>query len=92
MNYKSSLVGGLEHFLFSHILATIIPTDYSNIFQGGGSTTKQYNQYKSSSYWTTPRLMETDESSSIFSSSMDHPRLFKMMIDSPKGLAYPLVI
>ena len=33
------LVGGLEHFLFFHILGTIIPTD-SNIFQR--YTTNQY--------------------------------------------------
>ena len=34
------LVGGLEHFLFSHILGIIIPTDF-HIFQRGGSTTNQ---------------------------------------------------
>ena len=34
------LVGGLEHFSFSHILGTIIPIDF-HIFQMGGSTTNQ---------------------------------------------------
>ena len=34
------LVGGLEHFLFSHILVIIIPFDF-HIFQRGGSTTNQ---------------------------------------------------
>ena len=36
-----SLVGGLEHFLFVHILGIIIPTDF-HIFQGGRSTTNQH--------------------------------------------------
>ena len=35
-----SLVGGLEHFLFFHILGIIIPIDF-HIFQRGGSTTNQ---------------------------------------------------
>ena len=36
------LVGGLEHFLFFHILGTIIPTDELIFFRGvGGSTTNQ---------------------------------------------------
>jgi len=34
------LVGGLEHFLFFHILGIIIPTDF-HMFQRGGSTTNQ---------------------------------------------------
>jgi len=34
------LVGGLEHFLFFHILGIIIPTDF-HIFQRGRSTTNQ---------------------------------------------------
>ena len=34
------LVGGLEHFLFSHILGIIIPIDV-HIFQRGGPTTNQ---------------------------------------------------
>ena len=34
------LVGGLEHFLFSHILGIIIPIDF-HIFQRGGPTTNQ---------------------------------------------------
>ena len=38
--YFSSLVGGLEHFLFSHILGIIIPVDV-HIFQRGGPTTNQ---------------------------------------------------
>ena len=37
---KHSLVGGLNHFLFSHILGIIIPTDF-HIFQRGGSITNQ---------------------------------------------------
>ena len=37
---KLILVGGLEHFLFSHILRIIIPTDF-HIFQRGRSTTNQ---------------------------------------------------
>ena len=36
----SSLIGGLEHFLFSHILGIIIPIDF-HIFQRGGPTTNQ---------------------------------------------------
>ena len=36
-----SLVGGLEHFLFSHILVIIIPLDF-HIFQRGRYTTKQW--------------------------------------------------
>ena len=36
----SWLVGGLEHFLFSHILKIVIPFDF-HIFQMGGSTTNQ---------------------------------------------------
>ena len=35
------LVGGLEHFLFSHILGIMIPIDF-HIFQRGGPTTNQY--------------------------------------------------
>ena len=34
------LVGGLEHFLFSHILGRIIPIDF-HIFQRGVQTTNQ---------------------------------------------------
>ena len=34
------LVGGLEHFLFSHILGIILPIDF-HIFQRGGPTTNQ---------------------------------------------------
>ena len=35
------LVGGLDHFLFFHILGIIIPTDF-HIFQRGRSTTNQF--------------------------------------------------
>ena len=35
-----SLFGGLEHFLFFHILDIIIPIDF-HIFQGSRSTTNQ---------------------------------------------------
>ena len=35
------LIGGLEHFLFSHILGTIIPIDF-HIFQRGRYATNQY--------------------------------------------------
>ena len=38
------LIGGLEHFLFFHILGRIIPTD-SHIFQRGRYTTNQYKLY-----------------------------------------------
>ena len=38
------LVGGLEHFLFSHIWGIIIPIDF-HIFQRGGPTTNQYMIY-----------------------------------------------
>ena len=37
------LVGGLEHFLFFHVLGIIIPTDF-HIFQRGRYTTNQYKQ------------------------------------------------
>ena len=40
-----SLVGGLEHFLFSHILGIIIPIDV-HIFQRGGPTTNQHIMIK----------------------------------------------
>ena len=42
MNFSTSrfLVGGLEHFLYSHILGIIIPIDV-HIFQRGGPTTNQ---------------------------------------------------
>ena len=33
---KQSLIGGLEHLLFSHILGIIIPTDF-HIFQMGSN-------------------------------------------------------
>jgi hypothetical protein len=36
----TNLVGGLEHFLFFHMLGIIIPTDF-HIFQRGRSTTNQ---------------------------------------------------
>ena len=47
VGYKRSfkLVGGLEHFLFFHILGIVIqviPIDF-HIFQRGRSTTNQYN-------------------------------------------------
>ena len=38
--YHTLLVGGLEHFLFSHILGIIIPIDF-HVFQRGGPTTNQ---------------------------------------------------
>ena len=44
------LVGGSEHFLFSHILGTIIPIDV-HIFQRGGPTTNQMCSIKSSIFW-----------------------------------------
>jgi len=40
LRVHESLVGGLEHFLFFHILGIIIPTDF-HIFQRGRSTTNQ---------------------------------------------------
>ena len=40
ITYFQNLIGGLEHFLFSHILGIIIPTDF-HIFQRGRSTTNQ---------------------------------------------------
>jgi hypothetical protein len=39
-NPDNCLIGGLEHFLFFHIVGIIIPTDF-HIFQRGGSTTNQ---------------------------------------------------
>jgi len=36
----NDLAGGLEHFLFFHILGITIPTDF-HTFQRGGSTTNQ---------------------------------------------------
>ena len=36
LGYTTNLVGGLEHFLFSHILGIIIPTDF-HIFQRGSN-------------------------------------------------------
>ena len=41
----SYLVGGLEHFLFFHIVGIIIPTDF-HIFQRGRSTTNQLFSYQ----------------------------------------------
>ena len=38
--FNSYLVGGLEHFIFFHILGIIIPMDF-HISQRGGSTTSQ---------------------------------------------------
>ena len=40
LNPESFLVGGLEHFLFSHLLGIVIPIDFQ-IFQRGGPTTSQ---------------------------------------------------
>ena len=40
----SHQVGGLEHFLFFHILGIIIPTDF-HIFQRGRYTTNQYTTH-----------------------------------------------
>ena len=45
------LVGGLEHFLFSHILGIIIPIDY-HIFQRGGPTTNQHEFVSNMGYFT----------------------------------------
>ena len=42
--YDKYLVGGLEHFLFFHMLEIIIPTDF-HIFQRDRSTTNQYDNY-----------------------------------------------
>ena len=42
---QDTLVGGLEHFLFSHILGIIIPIDF-HIFQRGGPTTNQYWRFQ----------------------------------------------
>ena len=36
MGSKTQLVGGVEHFLFFHILGTIIPFDF-HIFQRGSN-------------------------------------------------------
>ena len=38
---RTYLVGGLEHFLFFHILGIMIPTDF-HIFQRGRSTSNQF--------------------------------------------------
>ena len=47
---SSYLVGGLEHFLFFHILGIIIPTDF-HIFQRGRYTTNQLL------YWRKPHSL-----------------------------------
>ena len=44
LDYYICLVGGLEHFLFSHILGIIIPIDF-HIFQRGGPTTNQMRMH-----------------------------------------------
>ena len=53
---KFSLVGGLEHFLFSHILGIIIPIDF-HIFQRGGPTTNQF--------WMSPLLMMPSDDTTL---------------------------
>ena len=40
--YEDILVGGLEHFLFFHILGIIIPTDFHIFQRGRVDTTNQY--------------------------------------------------
>ena len=40
---KQILVGGLEHFLFSHILEIIIPIDF-HIFQRGSNNQPEYQK------------------------------------------------
>ena len=44
-SHSYKLVGGLEHFLFFHILVIIIPTDF-HIVQRGSSATNQQITYK----------------------------------------------
>ena len=44
MAVQQQLVGGLEHFLFSHILGKIIPIDF-HIFQNGWPTHQPENEY-----------------------------------------------
>ena len=52
------LVCDLEHFLFSHILGIIIPTDF-HIFQRSGSTTNQYTMCAVCSLQTgTSKIMD----------------------------------
>ena len=41
--YIYTLVGGLEHFLFSHILGTIIPTDFHIFAEGWLNHQPEYN-------------------------------------------------
>jgi hypothetical protein len=48
------LVGGLEHFIFFHILGTITPTDF-HIFRGVETT----NQF-SSKVWSNPEDLMLD--------------------------------
>ena len=53
---KEWLVGGLEHFIFFHILGIIIPTDF-HIFQRGCFTTNQMGIDRPSgklAMWKTP--------------------------------------
>ena len=49
------LVGGLEHFLFSHVLGIIIPIDFP-IFQRGGSTTNQIWMGLDGFGWTNAQM------------------------------------
>ena len=44
---KPQLVGGLEYFLFFHILGIIIPTDELIFFRRGRSTTNQTKSTRS---------------------------------------------
>ena len=54
LTMKNELVGGLEHFLFFHMLGIIIPTDF-HIFQRGGSTTNQFTIKKEN--WNNWNMM-----------------------------------
>ena len=61
------LVGGLEHFLFSHILGIIIQIDF-HIFQRGRSTTNQVSLSSSQSEAIIARYTPGDTSWDVSSS------------------------
>ena len=91
-----SLVGGLEHCLFSHILGIIIPIDF-HIFQRGSPTTNQLRgKYLTIPHWRIGQIVGTSwdlvpalKVDSIYRNDLIDC-LFKMNRNEKNGMLSPM--
>ena len=86
---RTYLVGGLEHFLFFHILGIMIPTDF-HIFQRGRSTSNQFWM----NVWTrlVPGIPQSDSWGPRFSDLSFQGQAMKIITGYFMGISWNMVI